>query len=38
MGDIKGAISDFEKAAKLSLEQGHTGGYKDAKYQIEMLR
>ncbi|WP_293070037.1 tetratricopeptide repeat protein [Okeania sp. SIO2B3] len=37
LGDKKGAISDFEKAAKLYLEQGRTGGYRDAKYQIEQL-
>ncbi|WP_210407366.1 serine/threonine-protein kinase [Hydrocoleum sp. CS-953] len=35
IGDRKGAISDFEKAAKLYLEQGRTGGFKDAKYQID---
>lgn len=37
IGDKKGAISDLEKAAKLYLEQGRTGGYKDAQYQIERL-
>ncbi len=35
IGDRKGAISDFEKAAQLYLEQGRTGGYKDAQYQIQ---
>ncbi|MGK7919569.1 MAG: tetratricopeptide repeat protein [Trichodesmium sp.] len=38
MGDKKGAISDFEKAAQLYLEQGRTGGYRDAQYQVEKLQ
>lgn len=38
IGDKKGAVSDFEKAAQLYLEQGRTGGYKDAQYQIEILK
>lgn len=38
LGDKKGAISDFETAGKLYLEQGRSGGYKDAQYQIERLR
>ncbi len=35
IGDRKGAISDLEKAAQFYLEQGRTGGYRDAQYQIE---
>ncbi|WP_293144537.1 serine/threonine-protein kinase [Okeania sp. SIO3I5] len=38
IGDTKGAISDFEKAAQLYLEQGRTGGYRDAQYQVERWR
>ncbi len=37
LGDKTGAISDFETAGRLYLEQGRSGGYKDAKYQIERL-
>lgn len=37
LGDKKGAISDLEKAGKLYLEQGRSGGYKDAQYQIERI-
>lgn len=38
MGDKTGAISDFEQAGKLYLEQGLTGGYKDAQFQIKQLQ
>ncbi|MGL5082434.1 MAG: tetratricopeptide repeat protein [Microcoleaceae cyanobacterium] len=38
LGDKAGAISDFQKAGELYLEQGLTGGYKDAQYQIEQLK
>ncbi|VXD25759.1 Serine/threonine kinase [Planktothrix serta PCC 8927] len=37
IGDKSGAISDFEQAGKLYLEQGLTGGYKDAQFQIKRL-
>ncbi|MEB3339194.1 tetratricopeptide repeat protein [Okeania sp.] len=37
IGDQKGAINDFEKAAQFYLEQGLTGGFKDARYQIDIL-
>ena len=37
LGDKTGAINDFETAGTLYLEQGRSGGYKDAKYQIERL-
>lgn len=38
LGDISGAIEDLEKAGKLSLEQGRSGGYRDAQYQIKRLQ
>ncbi|MGL6283987.1 MAG: tetratricopeptide repeat protein, partial [Microcoleaceae cyanobacterium] len=38
LGDKSGAIEDLEKAGKLSLEQGRSGGYKDAQYQIKRLQ
>ncbi|MDJ0553425.1 MAG: tetratricopeptide repeat protein [Microcoleaceae cyanobacterium MO_207.B10] len=38
IGDKKGAISDFEKSAQLYLDQGRTGGYRDAQYQIQQLK
>ena len=38
IGDKSGAISDFEQAGKLYLEQGLTGGYKDAQFQIKRLQ
>jgi serine/threonine protein kinase len=38
LGDKSGAISDFEKAGKLFLDQGLTGGYRDAQFEIEKLK
>jgi tetratricopeptide (TPR) repeat protein len=38
LGDKSGAISDFEKAGKIFLDQGLTGGYKDAQFEIEKLK
>ncbi|NJK65505.1 MAG: tetratricopeptide repeat protein [Microcoleus sp. CSU_2_2] len=38
LGDKAGAISDFEKAGKIFLDQGLTGGYKDAQFEIEKLK
>ncbi|NJO46276.1 MAG: tetratricopeptide repeat protein [Oscillatoriales cyanobacterium RM2_1_1] len=38
LGDKAGAISDFQKAGELYLEQGLTGGYKDSQYQIDQLK
>jgi regulator of sirC expression with transglutaminase-like and TPR domain len=32
------AIADFELSAKLCSEQGRTGCYKDAQYQIDVLK
>ncbi|MGL5064239.1 MAG: tetratricopeptide repeat protein [Microcoleus sp.] len=37
LGDKAGAISDFEKAGKLFLDRGLTGGYKDAQFELEKL-
>jgi tetratricopeptide (TPR) repeat protein len=38
LGDKPGAISDFEKAGKLYLDQGRSGGYRDAQFQIDRLK
>ncbi len=38
LGDNKGAMSDFKKSGELYLEQGLTGGYRDAQYQIQQLQ
>lgn len=38
LGDKAGAISDLEKAGKMYLDQGLTGGYKDAQFEIEKLK
>jgi len=38
LGDKAGAVSDYEKAGKLFLDQGLTGGYKDAQFEIERLK
>ncbi|MCC3438542.1 MAG: serine/threonine-protein kinase [Oscillatoriales cyanobacterium] len=38
LGDKAGAISDFEKAGKIFLDQGLTGGYKDAQFEIDKLK
>ncbi|MEG3858442.1 tetratricopeptide repeat protein [Microcoleus sp. herbarium12] len=38
LGDKAGAISDYEKAGKLFLDQGLTGGYKDAQFEIDKLK
>ncbi|WP_333275466.1 MULTISPECIES: tetratricopeptide repeat protein [unclassified Microcoleus] len=38
LGDKAGAISDLEKAGKIFLDQGLTGGYKDAQFEIEKLK
>lgn len=38
LGDKAGAISDFEKAGKIFLDQGLTGGYKDSQFEIEKLK
>ncbi|MEL7037095.1 MAG: tetratricopeptide repeat protein [Cyanobacteria bacterium J06592_8] len=38
LGDKSGAINDFQQAGKLYLEQGLTGGYRDAQYQIQQLQ
>lgn len=38
LGDQTGAMSDFQQAGQLYLEQGLTGGYKDAQYQIQKLK
>lgn len=37
MGDKQGAKEDFQKASKLCLDQGNTGCYNDAQYQIKRL-
>lgn len=37
MGDKQGAKEDFQKASKLCLDQGNTGCYNDAQYQIKTL-
>ncbi|MCW6053498.1 tetratricopeptide repeat protein [Lyngbya sp. CCAP 1446/10] len=38
LGDKAGAISDLEKAGKIFLDQGLTGGYKDTQFEIEKLK
>lgn len=38
LGDKSGAINDFQTAGQLYLEQGLTGGYRDAQYQIQQLK
>jgi len=38
LGDKAGAISDYEKAGKIFLDQGLTGGYKDSQFEIEKLK
>ena len=38
LGDKAGAVSDLEKAGKIFLDQGLTGGYKDAQFEIEKLK
>ncbi|MEO6860547.1 MAG: tetratricopeptide repeat protein [Microcoleus sp.] len=38
LGDKAGAISDLEKAGKIFLDQGLTGGYKDTKFEIDKLK
>ena len=38
LGDKNGAINDFQQAGQLYLEQGLTGGYRDAQYQIQQLK
>lgn len=38
LGDKNGAIDDFQQAGQLFLEQGLTGGYRDAQYQIQRLQ
>lgn len=38
LGDKAGAMSDFSRAGQLFLEQGRPGGYKDAQFQIELLK
>lgn len=38
LGDKAGAINDLEKAGKLYLDQGRTGGYRDLQGQIEYLK
>lgn len=38
LGDKSGAIKDLTKAAKLYLEQGRPGSYKEAQYQIEQIK
>jgi tetratricopeptide (TPR) repeat protein len=38
LGDKAGAISDLEKAGKIFLDQGLTGGYKDVQFEIEKLK
>ncbi|MEA5501231.1 tetratricopeptide repeat protein [Limnoraphis robusta] len=38
LGDKSGAINDFQQAGQLYLEQGLTGGYRDAQYQIQQLK
>ena len=38
LGDKSGAIDDFRTAGQLYLEQGLTGGYRDAQYQIQQLQ
>jgi len=38
LGDKSGAINDFRTAGQLYLEQGLTGGYRDAQYQIQQLK
>ncbi|WP_442921862.1 tetratricopeptide repeat protein [Microcoleus sp. ARI1-A5] len=38
LGDKAGAISDLEKAGKIFLDQGLTGGYKDAQFEIDKLK
>jgi serine/threonine protein kinase len=36
--DRQGAIEDFQSAAKLCLDRGSVGCYKDAQYQIQQLK
>ncbi|MBE9161292.1 tetratricopeptide repeat protein [Tychonema sp. LEGE 06208] len=38
LGDKAGAISDLEKAGKIFLDQGLTGGYKDTQFEIEKIK
>ncbi|NER33694.1 MAG: tetratricopeptide repeat protein [Oscillatoria sp. SIO1A7] len=38
LGDREGAIEDFRQGGKLCLDQGKTGCYNDAQYQIEQLQ
>jgi serine/threonine protein kinase/lipoprotein NlpI len=38
LGDKAGAISDFQKAGKIFLDQGLTGGYKDSQFEIEKIK
>ncbi len=38
LGDKNGAINDFQQAGQLYLEQGLTGGYRDAQFQIQQLQ
>lgn len=38
LGDDEGARKDFQRAGDLYLEQGLTGGYKDAEYQLQQLK
>lgn len=38
LGDRQQAIRDFEQSAKLCLEEGRTGCYQDAQYQLKQLR
>lgn len=38
LGDKAGAISDLEKAGKIFLDQGLTGGYKDVQFEIDKLK
>jgi predicted TPR repeat methyltransferase len=36
-GNVDGAIGDLEMAMKLCVEQGMTGCYRDAQYQLKRL-
>ena len=38
LGDKAGAVSDLEKAGKIFLDQGLTGGYKDTQFEIEKIK
>lgn len=38
LGDKAGALADLEKAGKIFLDQGLTGGYKDVQFEIEKLK